>query len=108
MKIITSKMTPSTKEMAGILKREFSDRYSYKLFGLSNDKSIIVWKSTFVGTQISKRENEITIEGIYPSITTSYFSVLTNIILGGGIPLFHSSWRKLEKEIGAFLKQKYN
>ena len=60
MKILTAKIPPSTKELAEILKQEFSDHYSYKQLGLGEEKNIIVQKSTFVGVQISKSGNEIT------------------------------------------------
>ena len=110
MRILTSKRTPSTKEMAETLNREFSDQYSFKLFGLGQKKSIIVRKSTFVGVQISKYKNEISVDGSFPSITTSLFYsllffdglyFLINLIFG-------SQYEDLEKEICVFLKQKYS
>ena len=104
MKILTSKTPPSTKELAEILKREFSDHYSYKQLSLGEEKNIIVRKSTFVGAQISKSGNEITIEGIQPSIPAVLFSFILQLITGFSTP----SSRKLEKEIGFFLQHKYN
>jgi hypothetical protein len=115
MKISITKTPPSMKEMAEILEQQFSGQYSYELFGLWNDKSIIIRKSTFVGAQISKRENEFTIEGTSPSITTSIISILAPLFAGVAAPgshlwalFFRSPWRKLETEIGIFLKHKYN
>lgn len=104
MKILTTKTPPSTKEIAEILKREFSDHYSYKQFGLGEEKSIIVRKSTFVGAQISKSGNEITIEGVQPSITAVLFSFILQLFTGFST----SSSRKLEKEVCLFLQHKYN
>jgi len=104
MKVLTSKTPPTTKELLDILESEFSDQYTYKLFGLGEEKSIIVRKSTFIGAQISKSVNEITIEGIQPSIPAVLFSFILQLITGFST----SSSRKLEKEIGFFLNQKYN
>ena len=110
MKILTSIMTPPPHELVGVLQREFSNHYSYKLFGLGAEKSIIISKSTFVGAQISKRENEITIEGTIPSITTGYFILFLGLIGPDALLalLYGSQGRKLIKEIGVFLKKKYN
>lgn len=106
---------PATKELAAILKRELSDRYAYQLFGLGNSKSIIVRKSTFVGAQISISEKEITIQGMPPSIPAYFLSFLgltefafIPLIFLGQLWSLPSQWKMLEKEIGAFLKRKYN
>ena len=115
MRIITSKTPPSTTELAEILNREFSKHYSYKLFGLW-EKSIIVGKSTLVGAQISIGDNEFTIQATAPSIAGNILSVLgfaelglllLPLFFGEGLPL-SSQWRELEREIGLFLKHKYN
>ncbi len=104
MRISTLKRTPSTQEMAAILQQEFSD-YSCKLFGLGLEKSIIVQKSTFVGVQISKSENYITIVGSHPTIIAWLFSIL---LLDDFTPFFGSERRKLKEEIGVFLRHHYN
>lgn len=108
MKLLTSKMPPSTNELVEILKREFSDRYTYEMFGLGNEKSILVKKSFFVGAQISKRENEFMIDGIHPSISSSLIALLLQVLGSLYILFSPSPYRKLEKEIGVFLKQKFN
>ena len=109
MKILNLKNVPSVTELSEILKREFSGDYSYKFFGLDREKSIMVGKSLFVGVQISKRENEITVQGIHsPSASSSFFSFLDLLGTGGAlIGIFGSSVKKLEKEITLFLKNKY-
>ena len=104
MRISTLKKTPSTQEMAAILKQEFSD-YSCKLFGLGLKKSIIIQKSTFVGVQISKSDHYITIVGSHPTIIAWLFSIL---LLDDFTPFYGSEREELQKEIGAFLKRQYN
>lgn len=109
MKILNLKNVPSTTELSEILKREFSGDYSYKFFGLDREKSIIVRKAPFVGVQISKRENEITVQGLFStSPSSSFFSFLDLLGTGGLlVAIFGSSVKKPEKEIALFLKNKY-
>ena len=109
MRIFTLQTTPSTQELAKTLKQEFSDQYSYDLFGLDKEKSIIVSKSIFVGVQISKKNNEITLQGMPASVPT-WLLYLADIITTGGIVslIFRSSWIKFENEIRSFLMKKYN
>lgn len=111
MRISTSKTPPSTRELAEILKREFSGRYSYKLSGLGSDKVIMVRKSTFVGAQISKTGNAITIEGsFHPSSAASFLYFFDCLITEGAVLAFSfgSKCKEFEKEIAVFLNRKYN
>ena len=101
--------------MAEVLNQEFSDRCSYKLFGVGTEKSLIIRKSPFVGAQISNSENGITIEGFHPSVAASLLSNLFGFFLGVAAPaeyiwssLFSSPWGKFEKEVGLFLRNKYH
>lgn len=112
MKISTSKNLPSAAELITILKQEFSERYSYKLFGLGREKTILVGESTFIGAQISMGENEMTIQGAPPSLPAAYFvsflgmtelAFLLLAFLGSA-----SKMKALEKDIAIFLKAKYN
>ncbi len=104
MRISTSKKTPSTQALIEILKQEFSD-YSFKLFGLGAEKSIIVQKSTFVGVQISKSGNDFTLESSHPTLIAWLFS----IVLFDDFTLYYGSERKrLKEEIGAFLSSRYH
>ncbi|MEO9803804.1 MAG: hypothetical protein ABJF04_11175 [Reichenbachiella sp.] len=108
MKISALKNTPSAKELLKILKGE-APKYSSQLFGLGSDKTVIVRKSTFVGVQISKRENEISVDGTHPFVLTS---VLSSILMSAGLSylieaIFYKEWKKLEAEIGDLLKLKY-
>ncbi|HUR10895.1 MAG TPA: hypothetical protein VM012_05975 [Flavitalea sp.] len=107
MKVGTSKITPTTRVLAEILKKEFSGRYSFRLFRMGKERSIIVRKSTFVGVQISKCENELTIEGVQPSIPAVLFSFLLNLA-GLNVPVSPFAWKNLETDLALFLADKYN
>ena len=109
MKVFTLNRSPSTRELAETLNRELSDQYACKLFGPNCDKSIIVSKSPFVGVQISKQGNEITVQGVPPTGLTVLFSALDTLFTGGllmGLP-FKSEREKFENEISTFLWRRY-
>lgn len=108
MKISTLKNTPSAKELIKTL-RQKTPKYSSRVFGLGSDKSIIVKKSAFVGVQISRRENELIVEG---SLTSPLLSALSSFLFLEGLGylfayIFYYKWRELEIEIGHLLKAKY-
>ena len=111
MKILTSNKPLTTKGLAELLRRGLPDKYSYELFGLEREQSIIVHKSPFVGVQISYKENKLTIEGIPPTKASWPFLFFTMVLTG--IPhianiLFGSKWGKLEDELAAYLSPKLN
>lgn len=107
MKVFTLKNSPSTEEIAEILKNDFSDKYAYDFFGLGAERSIIVRKSEFVGAQISKSGNQITVHAMSPNLLFSFLDpFLTGLNILGLI--FHSPWKKLETDLVVFLKKSYN
>lgn len=107
MKIKTIKALPSSKELMEILQKEYSEKYSFKLFGIGDEKSIIVRKSFFIGAQISKNENEITIDGIPPSALSSLVAILLQQLANLFILFNPSRYKKVEKELSVFLYNKY-
>ena len=107
MKVIVSKPPPPNNELIKTLKQEFSDQYTYKLFGIGKEKSVIVQKSTFVGAQISKTGNEFSIDGIHPSVTASLTALLLQVLANLFILFQPSPFRELERKIAVFLKHKY-
>ena len=110
MRVFKLKSSPSNKQLIEVLKKEFSNRYAYSMFGFECDKSIIVRKSAFIGAQISKKGNEITVYGLSPSTLTTFLSAVDFIVTGGlfmGLP-FMSKREQFEKEIGFFLQRKFN
>ncbi len=108
MKIKTIKALPSSKELMEALQKEFPEKYSFKLFGIGDEKSIIVHKSFFIGAQISKNGNEITIDGISPSALSSLITILLQQLANLFILFNPSRYKKVEKELAAFLYNRYN
>lgn len=109
MKVSITKTPPSSEELLSILNTEMNDG-SAKLFGLGPNKTILFKKSTFVGAQITRRGQELFIEGIFPSVLSTALSGL--LMLGCMFyfleSIFYSRWLKLEKEIGLLLNEKYH
>ena len=115
MRIEFAKQLPSTEELIKILKLRFSNPYSIKTFGLGKN-NILIGKSTLVGAEVCVNKNEVSINYSPPSVFGGFLLSLGLAELG--ILLFpflfkegfshNSSYRKLEKEIGTFLKQKLN
>lgn len=114
MRISISKTAPSTEAMVDALKREFDGNYSFELFGVGREKTIMARHSEFHGVQITTYQNEIDIQATPPSLASGYFLAFLEVTGIGALVamLFgywglRSSYRKLEKEIAAFLKRKY-
>ncbi len=112
--VIKLNKSPSNEELVETLEREFSKKYSYRLFGLWK-KSIIVRKSAFLGVQVSVEESEITIQGSPPSFGAGFLAFLTMTVAGiVTFPIFVlsvaslSKFKKLEYDIASFLKNKYD
>lgn len=108
MKITTSKALPPYNELAQVLQNEFANRYSFRLFSVGKQQSIIAGQSAFVGAQISTSGNEITIEGVQPSLGAWFLSFFMQLYIGLAAPFTKSPFKKLEKELGSFLQRKYN
>ncbi len=105
MIIQTLKRPPQLKELCQVLKEEFPSTYTCKIFDAGSEQSIIVKKSTLTGVQIATRENEIVVDGTFPSVTTSFFSALISALGIWMMPW--NSWWKFENEIATALKRRY-
>jgi len=106
MKVITINQDPSPEQIAGVLEQEFSSKYSYRFFGLGNNRSIVVRKSEFVGAQISKSGNQITVHAMSPNLLLSFLDpFLTGINVIGSV--FKHPLKDLETDLVTFLKNKY-
>lgn len=111
---IKVKNTPSNGELLEMLQKEFPSSYTFKLFGLGK-KTIMMRKSTFLGVQITIRENQISVIASPPSFWAGIFSglamtelgvlILPIALLSGVSP---RKFRKLEKEVGLFVKERYS
>lgn len=107
MKVFTIEQDPSADEIAQALEQEFSSKYTYSFFGIGKDKTIIVRKSEFVGAQISKSANQMTVHAQSPNLLLSVLNpLLTGIDLIG--TAFQSPLKKLETDLVIFLKNKYS
>ena len=115
MRITTLKKLPPVNDLLTKLKQQFSQQYSCRLFGIGSQKTIIVSESSFVGAQISIRENEVTIEPVPPSVFGGLLILLMStelaLILG---PIFlykDGSWsarrEKLQKTLGVYFRSRY-
>ncbi len=74
---------------------------------------LIVAKSGAIGTNVLVRKNFINVVGNFPTMGGTLLFVLSIILLGFLIPLiiyfaaFHSKMKKVEKEVGEYLKLEY-
>lgn len=106
MIISVSKQLPGITELCALLKEKFPNRQIHLAEGLGNTKTIMVKQSSLVGVQITSVDNQIRVDGTFPSIFTS---ILASVALMGGlwVPLY-CSWVRLEKEISRFLVQRFS
>ena len=74
MIVPATRTTPKPKELIRVLKQDFSDQYSYKLFGLGPQPTVIVSKSWFTGAQITIQKDEIRVERFHRTCGNFYFS----------------------------------
>ncbi|MCF0052398.1 hypothetical protein LXM25_20180 [Dyadobacter sp. LJ53] len=105
MRVFQVEQNPSSEEIARSLEQGFSSKYSYSFFGLGENKTVIVRKSEFVGAQISRSGNQITVHAQSPSVLLSFLDPLIGVNLMGS--LFQSPLKKLEADLVAFLRNKY-
>ena len=108
MKVFTVQKSLTTHELVEILKREYSDKYTYTFFGLDANKSVIVRKSNFIGAQVYIKENEITVTGLQPTVAGNLFMFIDFLMFDTALMslFFGPSCKELEKEVAVFLKQK--
>lgn len=112
--VIKVKSTPTNEELIAALKQELPSECSVREFGLGK-KSIMVKKSTFLGAQITIRENEIFVDASPPSVAGGLLSTLAMteliVVIGhvfwfaGATP---SKFRHFEKEMASFINERYN
>jgi hypothetical protein len=112
--IVNVKSTPTNEELMALLKNKLPSEYSVKEFGLGK-KTILIKKSTFIGAQITVRENEISIDASAPSVAGGMWSTLAMTELAIVIvPVFWiagafpSKMKKFEREVANFIFEQYN
>ena len=106
MKVFKIEQDPSSEEIAQTLEQEFSSKYSYSFFGVGENKTVIVRKSEFIGAQISKSGNQITVHAQSPNVLLSFLDPLIGINIVRSV--FNSSFKNLEADLVMFLKGKYS
>jgi len=99
---------PSPQKLSDVLNEEFSSNYTYTLFGFPTDNSVIIRKSIFVGIQLTPRGNEIIVDRVLPSFVSSFIGYALAVIGIPAIPSLNRAWRRLERETGTFLKERYS
>ena len=104
MKVFEINQDPSVEDIARMLKHEFSYN-SYSYFGIGKNKSVVVRKSEFVGAQISRSRNRITVHAMSPNLLLSSIDILLSGLIGA---VNYSSLIRLEKDLVIFLKSKYS
>jgi hypothetical protein len=103
MTILVSNAPSSNAALKDVLSRAFP-LYASKFFGF-NDESILIGKSPLIGVQISKRENQITVQGTPPTFLAG---ILVFVLSLAGFAYYTSEFKKFEKEVASFLYQKFN
>lgn len=109
MKIKITPNSISYPEVQEKLQKKFPE-YSFQMRG---KQFLIAKKSSTVGTNIVIRKNDLNVVGNFPTVGGSLIFVFSLFLLGILIPIivyfaaFHSKMKKLETEIGTFLKAEY-
>jgi hypothetical protein len=103
--MISALKAPSSNAALTSVLREAFPGYTYKIFGFQKNESILIAKSHFVGVQISKRENDIIIQGTAP---TAFAAILVFLFSLAGFASYTTEFKKLEKEVASLLHQKFN
>lgn len=109
MKIKTQPNALNTDEVKSAIEAHFS---TYKI-NFGGSKLIQVAKSGTVGATVLVRKNNVIVNGNFPSVMSRMLFMLCVILLGILIPLivyfvaFHGKMKGVEKEVVAFIKEKY-
>lgn len=105
MIVTTTNNTPTPKELLRTLRQGLSDRYSYRLAGLGNERTVIVSRWWLTVAQITIHENEIRVGA--PSRIRAFLTNMVRFNSGFAMPL--GPWREnLQQQLTTFLKRKYN
>ncbi len=97
--IVQGSQLPQFSELIQILKTQFSG-YSVYTLGSKSQKSIIVQKSSFIGAQITVRDQEINVDACCPNLFVSAIIGFINTIF--------TPYAKFEMRIANFLKVRYS
>jgi hypothetical protein len=104
MTVSVSKAPSSVTALKNVLRESFP-QYSLKRFGFGKDASIMIAKSSFVGVQISKRDNNITIQGTPPTVLAG---IVVFVLSLAGFASYTTAFKNLEKDVASLLYKKLN
>lgn len=116
MKISIAGALPPAEELVQSLNDAFAPGYSFRTFGLGENKTIMARKSAMVGLQLSVVGKQIDFQPTAPTMSGSVLGLmmLTELAPLVMIPLLVISdffrknpYKEMAKEIGCFLKEKY-
>ena len=109
--ILKVKSCPTNEELMALLQQKLPVEYNVKEFGLGK-KCVMIKQSTFIGVQVTVRENEILVDSAPPTLAGSFLSSLFMVDLGsliryifGGAP---SKFHQFENEVAILINQQYN
>lgn len=112
--IIKVKNTPTNEKLIALLRKELPSDYSVRQFGLGK-KTVMIKKSTFIGAQITLRENEIAVDESTPSVAGGILSSLAMIELASLIVFIFANgsatqakFQAFEREMASLINKKYN
>ncbi len=106
MIISTSKHLPKLSDLYEILKAEFPTKRVQLVQGLGSTQTIVIRKSGFVGVQITAQDDQLRVDGTFPSIFTSFLATLA-LWIGYWTPLYYS-WMSFEKEVSRVLVNRFS
>lgn len=107
MKIVIPENSVNIADLKSKMVGQFPN-YKFKDF---NKSIFIVSKSSSIGANVIVKKNRINIVGNFPTMGGRLLFALSIVLLGFLIPLiiylavFQTKFSKLEKELGAFVKQ---
>ncbi len=107
MRIPVLKPIPTRNELVDLLNREFTGRFTSKLFGLNN--SVMVRKSPWTGVQITEGNAAFDLQVTTPTIGMGYMLAIlemTGLAFAFVMPL-RSEGQEMEREIADLLKKEY-
>ena len=96
-----------------MLKADLEANFPQYSFAVRSKNFLVGKKSSSIGANILLKRSKIMVAGNFPTMGQTMLFMIFVILLGVLIPLiiyliaFHSKMREFEKEIAAFLQEKY-
>jgi hypothetical protein len=107
MKRISLPSQPQPEALISILKNTVSGKLSYYVNYKNNQVEIIIKKSPFMAAFISTKNNQIIIEGMFPSHFISSIASFFSITYLNLHTYLKNPWHKLETELANVIEHNY-